>query len=115
MKNLNSKIFVGVLFSLFFVSTSQGQFLKKLQKRVEQRVEDAVIEKTANKAAEKATQSMDKMFDINPFGGSKEKADPALVADTYDFTWKYSLKMATKEGEIIFDYYLKPDVAYFGF
>lgn len=116
MKNLNSKIFVGILFSLFFISTSQGQFLKKLQKRVEQRVEDAVIEKTADKAAEKATQSLDKMFDINPFGGGgKEKADPSLVADTYDFTWSYSLKMSTKEGEVIFHYFLKPDAPYFGF
>ena len=116
MKNLNSKIFVGILFSLFFISTSQGQFLKKLQKRVEQKVENAVIEKTANKAAEKATKSMDKMFDINPFGASgKEKADPSLVADTYDFTWGYSLKMSTKDGEVIFHYFLKPNAPYFGF
>lgn len=95
--------------------TVEAQFLKKLQKRVEQKVENAVIEKTANKAAEKATKSMDKMFDINPFGGGKEKADPNLVSDTYDFTWKYSLKMSTKDGEIVIDYYLKPDAPYFGF
>jgi 1-aminocyclopropane-1-carboxylate deaminase/D-cysteine desulfhydrase-like pyridoxal-dependent ACC family enzyme len=104
-----------LLCCLVFVPDVNAQFLKKLKKRVEQRVEDAVIEKTANKAAEKATQSMDKIFEINPFGGSNEKADPALVADSYDFTWKYTLKMSTKEGEIVFDYYLKPDVAYFGF
>lgn len=116
MKNLDSKILLGIMFSLFFIGTSQGQFLKKLQKRVEQKVENAVIEKTANKAAEKATQSMDKMFDINPFGGSgKEKADPSLVADTYDFSWSYSLKMSTKDGEVIFHYFLKPDAPYFGF
>ncbi|MBA6153163.1 DUF4412 domain-containing protein [Gelidibacter maritimus] len=104
-----------LLMCFVFTPNVNAQFLKKLKKRVEQKVENAVIEKTANKAAEKATQSMDKMFEINPFGGSNEKADPALVADTYDFTWKYTLKMATKEGEIVFDYYLKPDVAYFGF
>ncbi|MBO3099161.1 DUF4412 domain-containing protein [Gelidibacter pelagius] len=104
-----------LLCCLVFVPDANAQFLKKLKKRVEQKVENAVIEKTANKAAEKATKSMDKMFDINPFGGSKEKADPSLVADNYDFTWKYSLKMSTKEGEIVFDYYLKPDAAYFGF
>lgn len=116
MKNLNCKILGTIMFSLFFISTSEAQFLKKLQKRVEQKVENAVIEKTANKAAEKATQSMDKMFDINPFGaGGKEKADPSLVADTYDFTWSYSLKMSTKDGEVIFHYFLKPDAPYFGF
>ncbi|WP_027125888.1 DUF4412 domain-containing protein [Gelidibacter mesophilus] len=115
MKNLNCRILLVGFFSLCFIPTSQSQFLKRLQKRVEQKVENAVIEKTANKAAEKASQSMDKMFDINPFGAGKEKADPSLVASSYDFTWKYSLKMSTAEGEIVFDYYLKPDAPYFGF
>ena len=115
MKNQNYQILIVVVFLLFFIPTSQGQFLKKLQKRVEQKVENAVIEKTANKAAEKATKSMDKIFEGNPFGGGKEKADPALVADSYDFTWKYSLKMSTKDGAMVFDYYLKPDASYFGF
>lgn len=116
MKNLKSKIFLGIMLSLFFVSTSQGQFLKKLQKRVEQKVENAVIEKSANKVAEKATKSMDKMFDINPFGGGgKGKADPSLVADSYEFTWAYSLKMSTKDGEIIFHYFLEPGASYFAF
>lgn len=116
MKNQNCRILLVIVFSLFFIPTSQSQFLKRLQKRVEQKVENAVIEKTADKAAEKATQSMDKMFDINPFGGNgKEKADPSAVAASYDFTWKYSLKMSTDSGEMLFDYYLKPDAPYFGF
>lgn len=117
MKNFNFDILAVVVFSLFFIPNSQAQFLKKLKKRVEQKVENAVIEKTANKAAESATHSMDKVFEGNPLGspGGTEKADPSLVADTYIFTWKYTLKMSTKDGEIIFDYYLKPDVAYFGF
>lgn len=115
VKTKPSHYLILLLCCLVFVPDVNAQFLKKLKKRVEQRVENAVIEKTADKAAEKATRSMDQIFDINPFGGSKEKADPSLVADTYDFTWKYTLKMSTKEGEIVFDYYLKPDVAYFGF
>ncbi len=109
--------YVLIALAAFFAAnqTVEAQFLKKLKKRVEQKVENAVIEKTANKAAEKATNSMDKMFDVSPFGGGKEKADPSLVGDTYDFTWKYSLKMSTKDGEIVFDYYLKPEASYFGF
>jgi hypothetical protein len=107
---------LSLAFFLMFQS-AEAQFLKKLKKRVEEKVENAVIEKTANEAAEKATKTMDKAFDVNPFGngGSKEKADPSLVADTYDFTWKYSIKMGTKKGDIVFDYYLKPDAPYFGF
>ena len=106
-----------ILFSVFFIPMSHGQFLKKLTKRVEQKVENTVVEKTANKATEKTSKSMDKVFDANPFvgGASGEKADPSSVANSYDFTWKYSLKMTRKEGEILFDYYLKPDASYFGF
>jgi hypothetical protein len=105
------------LLIIFFagVQTSNAQLLKKLKNRIEQKVENVIVEKASDKAAEKASKSMDKVFDINPFGGGKEKADPASVADSYDFTWKYSLKMTSKEGEIIFDYYLKPDMSYFGF
>lgn len=113
---MKTKYVLIALVAFFSVTqTVEAQFLKKLKKRVEQKVENAVIEKTANKAAEKATNSMDKMFDVNPFGGGKEKADPDLVGDTYDFTWKYSLQMSTNAGEIVFDYYLKPDASYFGF
>ncbi|RXJ43791.1 DUF4412 domain-containing protein [Gelidibacter gilvus] len=116
MKNRTYQIAVVLIFSLFIIPASHAQFLKKLQKRVEQRVENAVIEKAADKAAEKATQSMDKMFDISPFGGgNKEKADSSLVPESYDFTWSYSLKMSTKDGEIIFHYFLKPGATYFGF
>ncbi len=99
------------------IPTANAQFLGKLTKRVEQKVENAVIEKAADKAAQKATKSMDKMFDGNPFGGKagKEKADPTLVAESYDFNWKYSLKMSTQKGDLVLDYYLKPDATYFGF
>ena len=102
---------------LFFLvcPNIEAQFFKNLTKRVEQKVENTVIDKTANKAAEKASKSMDKVFEINPFEGGKEKADPNLVANSYDFTWKYSMKMSTEKGDMTFDYYLKPDATYFGF
>jgi hypothetical protein len=115
MKNQKCQIFMMIVFSMLFNPASHGQFLKKLKKRVEQKVENAVIEKAANKASEKATRSMDKAFDINPFPDGKEKADPAVIANSYDFTWKYSLKMTTKQGDMVFDYYLKPGASYFGF
>lgn len=94
---------------------AEAQFLNRLQKRVEEKVENVVVEKSADKAAEKTSNSMDKVLDGNPFVGGKGKADSNLVANTYAFTWKYSLKMTTKDGEIVFDYYLKPGATYFGF
>ena len=115
MKNLNRHVLVVIICQLLLVQVSQAQFLKKLQKRVEQKVENTVVEKTANKAAEKASKTMDKAFSTNPFGGGKEKADPSVVAGSYDFSWKYSLKMTSKDGDMVFDYYLKPNEPYFGF
>lgn len=110
-------LFITTNASFVFMQNVEAQFLRKLGDRVKQKVENTVVEKTASEAAEKTSKSMDKVFDVNPFGvGSKVKADPAVVASNYDFSWKYSLKMTTKkEGEIVFDYYLNPDAPYFGF
>ncbi|WP_111309954.1 DUF4412 domain-containing protein [Confluentibacter sediminis] len=110
-----NKILMSLVVCFALIQTVEAQFLKKLQKRVEQKVENTIVEKTANKAAEKTSKSMDKAFNMNPFGGGKEKADPNLIASSYDFSWKYSLKMTSKEGDMVFDYYLKPGAAYFGF
>lgn len=109
-------IYVSFLFALVGnIQVADAQFFNKIKKRVEQKVENVIVEKTANKAAEKTSKSMDKVFEGNPFGGGKDKADPNLVANSYDFTWKYTLKMTTKDGDIVFDYYLKPGAPYFGF
>lgn len=105
-----------LVFSLVCSQFSQAQFLKKLQKRVEQKVENTIIDKAADKAADKASTSMDDIFDFNPFAGEVgKKGDPSMVANTYDFSWKYSLKMTNKQGELLFDYFLQPDATYFGF
>lgn len=102
-----------LLFLLFLIPESKAQFLKKLQKRVEKKVENVIVDKTSNKAAEKTSNSMDKVFDISTI--QKEKVNPATIAGSYNFTWKYSLKITSREGEMGFDYYLKPDAPYFGF
>lgn len=115
MKTKNSHFLTLIICFFLLIPNTQAQFLKKLKKRVEQKVENTIIDKTANKASEKASNSMDKAFDINPFPDGKEKADSASIENSYDFTWKYSLKMTTKQGDMVFDYYLKPGASYFGF
>ena len=115
MKTKNNHVIFSLFFIMFFISETQAQLFKKIQKRVEQKIENVVIDKTADKAAEKTSNSMDEIFDVNLFEGSKEKANPSMVADSYDFTWKYSMKMTSKSGDMVFDYYLKPDASYFGF
>jgi hypothetical protein len=104
--------------AIFLIGTQlmQAQFLKKLQKRAGQKVENVISDKIADKAAEKAAKSMEDMLNVNPFvsaGGMK--GNPELIADAYEFSWKYSLKMTTKDGDMVFDYYLEPEASYFGF
>ena len=120
MKTKITQLFFMIIF-FGTIHSSQAQLLKKLKQRVEQKVENVIVEKTSDKAAEKTSKSMDKAFNVNPFGGGNikanpgTKADPSIVASSYDFTWKYSLKATSKQGEMVFDYYLKPGATYFGF
>ena len=100
---------------MFSINTTQAQLLKKIKNRVEQKVENVIVEKTSDKAAEKTSKSMDKILNTNPFNTGNTKASPDLIADSYTFTWKYSLKMTTKDGQMILDYYLHPGAGYFGF
>ncbi|MBD0779274.1 DUF4412 domain-containing protein [Maribacter sp. ANRC-HE7] len=112
------KIAITVFFLLAFIGNVQqaeAQFFKKLKERVKEKAEYVVVEKTSDKVAEKASNSLDKAFEINPFSMGKGKADPTLVPDSYDFSWKYSLNMKTKDGDIVFHYFLQPGQPYFGF
>ena len=101
---------------LAFAPTAEAQFLKKLKKRVEEKVEQTVVEKTADKASEKASNSMDKIFDVNlknPQSKGK-KVDAKNVPDSYQFSYKYQMKMTTSSGEMDVDYFLEPDATYMG-
>lgn len=91
--------------------TTEAQFFKKLKERAKQAAEEAVMQKTEEIAAEKVGKGMDKMFD---FDFSKMSMDPAILPTTYDFEWKYTLKMQSKQGSFNIIYYLKPDAKYFG-
>jgi len=111
------KQIVFLLSLCFCAHATQAQFLKKLTDKVTKKVENTVVDKTANKAAQKVSKTMDKAFETNPFGtGNKgAKVNPENIANSYDFTWKYSLKMTTNNSDMVIDYYLKPNATYFGF
>ncbi len=115
MKTRSKFLVTVVLFSTILIQTTNAQFLKKLKQRVEQKVENVIVEKTSDKAAEKASNSLDNVFNMNPFGGGSSKIDPSEIPNSYSFSWKYSMKMTTKEGDITFDYFLQPKQPYFGF
>ncbi len=103
-----------MLLVCFFISgtyTAEAQFFKKLKERAKQAAEEAVMQKTEEIAAEKIGKGMDKLFD---FDFSKSSMDPAILPETYEFEWKYTLKMQSKQGSFNMIYYLKPEAAYFG-
>jgi hypothetical protein len=111
----NTKIILVLVILLVSAQTTNAQLLKKLKNRIKEKTEHVVLEKASDKVAEKASNSLDKAFEFNPFTMGKDKVDPTLVPDSYEFSWKYSLNMKTKEGDMVLDYFLQPGQPYFGF
>ena len=112
------RIVLGILFiAVTGIFSAEAQFLKEIRDRAIERSKDVIIGKTAEKAAEKTGNAMDKL--PNPdFSGfmnrTGKKVDMASLPESYWFDYLYSLKMTTKEGEILFDYYLNPSEPYMG-
>jgi hypothetical protein len=100
---------IGLL--LCFSQQAEAQFFKKLKKRAEEAAKEAVLRKAEEKAAQTAEKGMDKIFD---FDLSKKSMDPSVLPASYDFEWKYKLKMKSKQGDFDMAYYLKPGANYFG-
>jgi hypothetical protein len=102
---------------LFSASTVYGQFFNELKRQTKERAEMVMIQKSADKAGDATANAMDKILNPNLEGlmkGGGKKVDRAELPDSYEFSYKYSLKMTTQEGNIIFDYYLNPASGYMG-
>jgi len=114
------KILLILFVSIISTSVTNAQFLKKLQRRVELAAEEAVIRKIEQKVNQKTGEGMDKvlgndvknMFD-KKFGGMST-VDPSILPERYDFEWKYTMQIQSKEGNLIMNYFLKPKAKYFG-
>jgi len=111
-----SVIILTVITSLL-CSKIEAQFLERLTKRVQEAAEETAIMKAEEKAAGETSKAADKLLNMNfkkvmksDMGSS---VDPSILPETYDFDWKYTMQMQTKEGSFIIIYYLKPDVKYF--
>ena len=99
----------------FCLMPLHAQFLKNLQKKVEKRVENTVTNKVADKAAAEAGKSVDNMMDFKMGGASGfEQVDPSEIPQVYEFDWNYVMKVETRQGDMILNYFLKKDAPYFG-
>ena len=148
MKNKTLKK-VGTLFLFLLcigIQSTQAQFWKKLEKRATEAAEEAILRKTEDKAVEKAENAMDSIFDAPSKAGKKRKrkksknedsnsseemndayegydeAEETMLPDTYNFEWKYALKMESEamqqnentNGDMKMTYYLNTDNSVFG-
>ncbi|WP_168194596.1 DUF4412 domain-containing protein [Antarcticibacterium arcticum] len=115
---MKKAVLLGVLM-MFITIPSQAQFLKNLQKKVEKRVENTVTNKVADKAAAEAGKSVDNMLNFqmanSGFATGFEQVDPSEIPEIYEFDWSYVVKMETRDGDMILNYFLKKDAPYFGF
>ncbi|WP_424492948.1 DUF4412 domain-containing protein [Salinimicrobium sp. GXAS 041] len=97
----------------------QAQFFKKLKKKVEEKVENTVTENVSDKAAGETEKSLNNMWEKSlsnsaiSFGA--ERVDPALIPESYDFNWEYTMEMSTREGAMEMVYLLQEDAPYVGF
>jgi hypothetical protein len=111
-------ILTGILMVSFLIP-AQAQILKNLKKKVEHRVEQKVSDKIADKAASEAGKSVDKAMepgnDQSGFPMGTAQADLSEVPESYEFEWRYVMKMENKKGETQLNYFLKKDAPYFGF
>ena len=114
-------LLIAVVLSSFGVTQSNAQFLKKLKDRAIERTQEVVINKAADKIAEKAAdktgEAMDKLLNpdfgsiMNPTG---KKVDMSKLPASYNFDYRYALKVNTDDGDINFDYFLSKTEPYMG-
>ena len=94
---------------------AEAQFLKKLKQKVEKNLEETVINKSAEKASDKASESIDKIFDFKFGDGKKgERVTATNLPASFDFDYKYILKINTREGDMDMEYLLKRGASYLG-
>ncbi|WP_224490160.1 hypothetical protein [Robertkochia flava] len=114
-----------IVLTILFISGGlipvQAQILKKLQKKIEKGLEKTVIDKTNEKVQHEAGKAMEQMLEgdfmnQNPMMSRGEMADMSDVAETYGFSYVYTLEMKddTQNEATTMDMYLEPDAGYWG-
>ncbi len=113
MKTTRTKNLTVLVLFLFIGMGMQAQFFKKLKKRAEEAAKETVLRKAEEKAANETSKAMDKVFDMD-FGKKPSKVDPAILQGSYDYSWRYTLKMDHKKGAMKINYFLREEGTDFG-
>ncbi|MFK7814205.1 MAG: DUF4412 domain-containing protein [Maribacter sp.] len=112
MKIIKLKSIATLIVFLLLGTTAQAQFWKKIKERAREAAEETVLNKTAEKAAEKTDKTMEKIFDLD--FGKTSKIDPAILQNTYEYNWRYTLEMQHKKGAMKINYLLREGGTDFG-
>jgi len=110
------KIFKPLLTSLIFLlisTTGQAQFFEKLLNKAEKKIESEAEKRAERRVNNKIDKTFDGAEDTID-GKNKSSKKDINIPNTYDFNWKYTLQMTTKEGDVKINYLLKQDASYFG-
>lgn len=102
-----------VLALLLFGSPANAQFLKKLKNKVEQKLENTVTDNISNKAANEADKSLNNIWESNMKLGVSQ-VDYTEIPDSYHFSWKYDMKIETKNGTTDLTYLFEEGASYLG-
>lgn len=117
MKTIKRIVLI-LLIALINSNMMHAQFLERLSKRVQEAAEETAIMKAEDKAAGETGKAADKLLDMDVRKMMNSKVgtsvDPSILPDTYDFDWKYTMQMQTKDGPFILTYFLRPNAKYFG-
>ena len=100
---------ITILFFLGAGSSANSQFLKKLGKTAEKAAERAVLSRTGKEASKKTDQALDNVLnmEISPMGG--QRIDPSSLPASYEFDWRYTLRMSHKKGDLKMHYFLNEE------
>lgn len=112
-----------------FVAPTHGQFLKKLKKKAGDAVEQTVLNRTEKEVSKATDDAIDDMIESSAnekhatkdskevqesiqslFGGGNIDNIP----DQYNFSYKAVMEITSKDDKNQLEYWLQPDVRYFG-
>jgi len=88
---------------VLFLVPAPAQVLRNLKKKLIQPAEQEATDK-----------AMEHQYNNSGFPLGTGQADLSEVPETYEFDWRYVLKMENEHGETHLNYFLKKDAAYFG-
>ena len=114
---MKRKVLAGVLAIIIAIPT-QGQFLKKLQENAEQPLQtEAIATLVFQENFDEISLDllMNKQLQESGFLKGIEQMDLSEIPELYDFAWKYTYELKTRNGERRLNLLFKNDASYFGF